>query len=128
MISFSDANNRTESDQFVAVNDCACPGYTSTYECTVFGSGATLIWNGTAIDCSLTNNELIIFRTSKRPQTCNNGAITGRVIRAENDFYISQLTIVVNEEIDGTTIGCVHDSGIYAFCRNWFYHAEYHNR
>ena len=66
------------------------------------------------MDCPLTNNELIIFPTSKRPQTCNNGAITGRIIRADNDFYISQLTIVINEEIDGTTIGCVRDSGMHS--------------
>ena len=89
----------------MAVDDCTCPGYYSTYECTVFGSGATL-WSGTAMDCPLTNNELIIFPTSKRPQTCNNGAITGRIIRADNDFYISQLTIVINEEINGKTIAC----------------------
>ena len=68
------------------------------------------------MDCPLTNNELVIFPTvtSQRPQTCNNGAITGRLIRAYNDFYISQLTIVINEEINGRIIACGHDSGMHS--------------
>jgi hypothetical protein len=81
----------------------------------VFGSGAT-IWKGTAFDCSLTNNELTIFHsinyTSQKPQNCNNGAIIGHAIRAENDSYTSQITIQVGDEyLNGTTVVCAHDNG-----------------
>ena len=84
------------------------------YECTVFGKGAT-IWKGTAFDCSLTNNELAIFHTinftSQRPLPCNNGAIVGRAIRAENGSYTSQIAIRVSDEVNGTTVVCAHDNG-----------------
>ena len=84
-----------------------------TYNCTVSGSGAT-IWKGTEFDCS-SNNEIIILHsinyTSERPKTRNNGAIIGRAIGAENDSYTSQLTVQISDELNGTTIVCVHDNG-----------------
>ena len=98
----------------MAVNDCTCEGHNVTYECTVFGNGAT-IWKGTAFDCSLTNNELAIFHTinftSQRPLPCNNGAITVHVIGAENGSYKSQVTIQVSNELNGTTVVCAYDNG-----------------
>ena len=98
----------------MAVNDCTCQGHNVTYGCTVFGNGST-IWEGTAFDCSSTNNEFIIFHstnyTSQKPQTCNNGAIIGYAIRAENGFYTSQITIRVSDEFNGTTVVCAHDNG-----------------
>ena len=42
------------------VDDSLCRGHNLTYECTVFGSGAT-IQKGTAFDCSLADDEVIIF-------------------------------------------------------------------
>ena len=102
------------SNQFVAINDCTCQGHDVTYECTVFGKGAT-IWKGTAFDCSLTNNELAIFHTinftSQRPLPCNNGAIVGRAVKVENGSYTSQITIRVSDEVNGTTVVCAHDNG-----------------
>ena len=98
----------------MAINDCTCEGHNVTYECTVFGNGAT-IWKGTAFDCSLTNNELAIFHTinfiSQRPLPCNNGAITGSAVRAENGSYISQISVRVSSELNGTTVACAHDNG-----------------
>ena len=85
-----------------------------TYQCTVSGSGAT-VWKGTAFDCSLSSNEFVIFHdinyTSQKPQTCNNGAIIGQVVRAENDSYMSQITVQVSDELNGTTVVCAHDNG-----------------
>ena len=99
---------------FMALNDCTCQGHNVTYECTVNGSGAT-IWKGTAFDCSLTNNEIAIFHsinyTSERSKACNNGAIIGSAVRAENHSYTSQLTVHVSDELNGTTVVCVHDDG-----------------
>ena len=100
----------------MAVNDCTCEGHNVTYECTVFGSGAT-IWKGTAFDCSETNNELTIFHsininsTSERPKTCNNGAITVHAIGADNDSYTSRITVQISDELNGTTVVCAHDNG-----------------
>ena len=85
-----------------------------TYQCTVFGGAAT-VWRGTAFDCSFINNEIVILHdinyTSQNPQTCNNGAIIGHVVRAENDCYTSQITVQVSNELNGTTVVCAHDNG-----------------
>ena len=98
----------------MASDDCTCRGHNVTYECTVIGSGAT-VWKGTAFDCSLTSNEFVILHyinyTSQKSQTCNNGAIIGRVARAEADSYTSQITVQINDELNGTTIVCAHDNG-----------------
>ena len=57
------------------------------------------------------SNEIVIFHdinyTSQKPQTCNNGAIIGHVVRAENDSYMSQ----ISDELNGTTVVCAHDNG-----------------
>ena len=36
--------------------------------------------------------------------------ITGRLTRAENNTYISQLTVLVNAQLVGIRISCFHDS------------------
>ena len=100
----------------MAINDCTCQGYNLTYECTVFGGAAT-VWKGTAFDCSSKNNEVVIFHSnnvnsiSQRAETCNNGAITGRLIRAGSDSYTSQITVQFSNEINGTTVVCARDNG-----------------
>ena len=50
---------------------------------------------------------------------CNNGAITGRSMRVENDanchsdccLYVSQLEVVVGCDMIGRDIKCIHDNG-----------------
>ena len=94
----------------VAINNCTCEGYDQVYECRVTGSGAT-VWTGTAFDCS--NNEITILHSSSSTGVeipCNDGAIVGRLIRAENNTYISQLTVSVSAQMVGTSISCSHDS------------------
>ena len=79
------------------------------YECRVTGSGAT-VWTGTAFDCS--NNEIIILHSSSSTgfeNTCNDGAIVGYLIRAENNTYVSQLIVSVSAEIVDMSITCFHD-------------------
>ena len=85
------------------------------YECTVVGNGVT-VWKGIAFaDCSSIKNELIIFHstsdTIEMSECCNNGAIVGCDIRAENGSYTSQITIRVSDELNGTTVVCAHDNG-----------------
>lgn len=94
-------------------NQCACNELSyQVYECTITGGGAT-IWKGTAFECSAVNNRLIFLhnRNSAR-QECNNGAISGLMIRAENNCYTSQLRIRNNFTLNGRSIVCAHDSGV----------------
>ena len=77
------------------------------------GEGAT-IWRGTALECSEAGNEIVLFQSTTAQGECNNGAIVGRVIRAENNSYTSQLTVTVNTEMIGRNISCIHDNGVSA--------------
>jgi hypothetical protein len=45
------------------------------------------------------------------PKYCDNGAIIGRAVGAENDSYTSQIIIQVSNEFNGKTVVCVHDDG-----------------
>ena len=75
------------------------------------GEGAT-IWKGSAFECLSTNNEILLLHSfnSRAQGECNNGAIVGRVIRAENNTYTSQLTVTITSEMIGKSISCFHDS------------------
>lgn len=95
---------------FTIVNDCTCPGYYSLYECTVTGGIAT-VWKGTAFICPSIDNEIVLLHSNESAETCNNGAITGRVINAENGSYTSQLMVRVGPEMNGSTIACAYDNG-----------------
>ena len=97
------------ASELVAMKNCICEGYTQVYECRVSGSGA-IVWRGIAFDCSSSSNEMVLFQSSSDTEVCNDGAISGRIIRAENNTYISQLTVSVSAEMVGTTISCFHDS------------------
>lgn len=96
------------------LNSCTCPGHNQVYECTVVGEGAT-IWKGTAFECAATNNEIVLFHEysngmSSNQRACNNGTIIGRIIRAENGTYTSQVTVVVRPEMASRSIQCIYDS------------------
>jgi hypothetical protein len=92
-------------------SNCTCEGYDQVYECRVTGSGAT-VWNGSAFNCPATNNDIHFFHSSSGIETtCNDGAIVGRTIRAENNTYISQLTVSVSTEMISMNVSCFHDSG-----------------
>ena len=78
----------SKNSELVITNDCTCLGCNQIYECQVLGEGATF-WKGTAFDCLVTNNEIILFHSinSTSQRECNNGAVTGRLIHADNNFY-----------------------------------------
>ena len=92
---------------FTEVNDCTCEGYEQIYECKVTGNGAT-IWKGSAFNCSASEIAISYLFTSG---SCNNGAIVGRLVRAENGSYTSQLTVSVSSDMIGRNISCFHDIG-----------------
>ena len=43
--------------------------------------------------------------------SCMNGAVEGRSIKTENDFYVSQLSILASTNVNGKTIRCDYDDG-----------------
>ena len=75
------------------------------------GAGAT-VWRGSVFNCPEINNEILLLLNinSTEQWHCNDGAITARIIRAENNNYTSQLTVNVSAELLGTDISCLHDS------------------
>ena len=97
-----------ETADFIDSN-CTCEGYQKVYECRITGSDGITVWRGTAFDCPSSGNEIVLFQGSFGTQVCNNGAISGRIIRVENNSYISQLSVSVSAEMIGSNIGC-HDS------------------
>ena len=101
-----------ETADFTVINNsnCTCEGYNQIYECRITGSGA-IVWRGTAFDCPESSNEIVLLQGSFGTQAvCNNGAISGRIIRVENNTYISQLSVSVSAEMIGSNISCYHDS------------------
>ena len=90
------------------ISNCTCEGYNQVYECRVTGSGVT-VWRGSAFNCPALGNEITSRFDIEITLTCNSGAIVGRTIRAENDIYISQLTVSVSAEVIGGNISCFHD-------------------
>ena len=99
------------SSGLVAKNSCTCEGYDQVYECRIAGNGAA-VWRGSAFNCPATGNEIFFLHSSSGiEKTCNDGAIIGRLVRTENNIYISQLTVSVSAEMIGKNISCFHDSG-----------------
>ena len=83
--------------------------YSQIYECSITGGGA-IVWRGTAFECPSSSNEITLFQCSSGMQVCKDGAITGRIIRVdENNTYVSRLAIVIGAEMVGKNISCYHD-------------------
>lgn len=104
-----------QAENFHAITDCVCPGDVVTYECTVCG-GRVTVWGGSAFQCA--NQEILLsnrnFGTSGASGVCNDGAIVGRGISAENDCYTSQLNITFTDGLQNSTIVCSVDNGTYS--------------
>ena len=98
-------------NQLIQPDDCTCPGQNQVYECRVVGKGVT-IWKGTAFECAGADNEIVLLHVQNTTTQleCNNGAILGRIIRSDNNTYVSQLTVAVSHELAGRSITCIHDS------------------
>ena len=83
------------------------------------GEKGTTVWKGSALSDRCDSNEIALLHHRFKNGTsteCNNGAITGRSIRVENNscsngsLYISQLEVVVGPEMIEENIVCIHDS------------------
>ena len=101
----------------VSPNSCACPGDIVIYECTVFGDpGGITIWMGDFFHCSSGNQAIEFVHNhfqgeATKYRTCNNGSIAGRIVRAENNSFTSQLNIILTPDIAGRSIKCAYDNG-----------------
>ena len=93
------------------LDDCNCLGYNQTYECSVSGGGLT-IWNGTAFDCSRTQNEIRLrhsqYGDSQATGKCNNDTIIATSVGALGACYVSQLNVTITPEKINETIMCVY--------------------
>ena len=95
-------------------NDCPCPGNNLTYECTTVGEGST-VWQGGIFDCPDRSNEITLRHinfASTVTGECNAGAVVGESLRAVDNCYTSQLSILYTEEYVGKTVACAYDNGI----------------
>ena len=92
---------------------CVPEGDTVVYQCTITditGGGLSTIWRGTAFNCSDTGNEILLahrrFGTSFT-ESCSNNALVGEGIASNGNEYTSQLSVMANSDLNGTTIECV---------------------
>ena len=93
-----------------------CLGDVLIFECTVTRGGST-VWNGTAFDCSNSNDEIALLHNRFSNSSyyiiiCNNGDVTGQGLYVEHDqYYTSQLNVTINPALIGKNIICAHDNG-----------------
>ena len=71
------------------------------------------MWNGSVFNCSSSGNEIYLLGSNLNSVTCNNGMITGKVVRSDNAsvFYTSQLSITASSELIGKNVSCAQHDG-----------------
>jgi hypothetical protein len=96
-------------------NYCVCLGDTVTYECTVVGdNGGITVWTGDFFRCPNGKREIGLVHndfTRERVYTCNDGNVVGRIVRAENGSYTSQLNVTLTPDLVKKSIECAYDNG-----------------
>lgn len=102
----------SSSSKFQLLSGCTCPGSNTTYECAVIGDGFTL-FNGTAFDCTESDNQITLphtnYETGTGTKHCNT-FITARSLEISSNSYISQLTVNVSQELNGRSVNCSYHS------------------
>ena len=103
----------TTSPQFQLISDCTCPGHSIVYRCTVIGDGGFTRYRGSAFNCSLLGNEILLQHTdygSGVMKSCN--LISARSLRVFGNHYESELTVnITSQEQNGQTVKCAYNSG-----------------
>ena len=107
-------------------NDCSCPGYNLTFECTVNGSiniGSSTLWRGEVFQNSCMISELYLRHREflqGTSQTCKNNdvilhaySLQVGTIDTENGYnsYTSQLNITYSTSLIGSTVVCAYENG-----------------
>ena len=92
-------------------SSCVPEGDTVVYQCTVTDitmGGLTTIWRGTAFNCSQNRITLPHLDLGMSiTESCSNGALVGEGIGNISNDYTSQLSVMANSDLNGTTIECV---------------------
>ena len=86
------------------------------FNCTVVGGVAT-VWDGSAFDCSSTNNEIILRHSQfSNPGgisgDCSSEAIRGRSLDVQSTSFTSQLSVTVSSQLNGQTVQCSGDAAM----------------
>ena len=100
-------------------NDCSCPGYNLTFECTVIGGiGGSTAWKGEVFRNSCMVPRLLLRHrefVSGASVVCTNGNIVLHSLQVDTEnssyYYTSQLNITYSMSLIGSTIFCAHDNG-----------------
>ena len=105
-------------------NDCSCPGYNLTFECTVNGDiGDSTVWLGGVFTNSCMIPRLFLrhrYFMQGISQACNNDdvilhaySLQVETIDTENNYssYTSQLKITYSTSLIDHTVVCAYDNG-----------------
>lgn len=88
----------------------ACRGFSLVLECSTEGPGWTVFSGKNLLNCSNTNNEIVLTHSRfNSSATCNNGKILA--IHDSGNCSTSLLCVMVSPDMAGKTITCVHDNG-----------------
>ena len=93
----------------------ACQGFNLVLECSTEGQGWTVFSGKNLLNCSDTNNEIVLVHSrSNSLATCNNGNILGHDLPVHDlgNCSISLLCVMVSPHMAGKTITCAYDNGI----------------
>ena len=107
------SNCRCEQSLIPPADECVCPGNSLQLTCTAVGIGTT-VWT-VGQECSIGLQHLQ-FATGVTRSCSTVGAPSGSSLSVEGDCYMSQLTIMVTPDLNGTNVGCEHDNGTGAEC------------
>ena len=92
------------------VEDCICPGYNVTYECTTRGPGSTIFTVGTARECEIDLRHSQ-FASGTAIGQCMDRKVNGRGVSFDGDLFTSQLVVFVNSNLLGKTVRCEYFDG-----------------
>jgi hypothetical protein len=105
-------------------NDCSCPGYNLTFECTVNGGiGGSTVWIGEVFHNTCMIPHLVLrhrYFMQGISQACNDDDVILRAyslqveaIDSEHDYssYTSQLNVTYSTSLIGSTVVCAYDNG-----------------
>jgi hypothetical protein len=105
-------------------NDCSCPGYNLTFECTVNGGiGGSTVWIGEVFQNTCMIPHLFLrhrYFMQGISQACNDDdvilhaySLQVEAIDSKHDYssYTSQLNVTYSTSIIGSTVVCAYDNG-----------------
>ena len=92
--------------------DCICPGMSVvSFQCSTVGPGNTL-WQGTALQsCGIILPHRQFGELGEPYEECKDGEIVAYGVNSSDNTYISQLDVLVNDELRNKTVECIYNNG-----------------